>query len=325
MRTGEFVAVKILRPHVLRDYKYDIYLGYKIAGMMEAVVPSTIYLQPTNTIKYFDEFLLAQLDLTTEANNLSKFIYNFRFDPFIKFPEPIFCSKSLLIESWEDGVPMNEYLQREKKDVILACKGTRAYLQMLLVDNFMHGDLHPGNILVKPEQGILVLLDAGLTLSLTQHLRVNLFDLLMSMSTGNGYKVGKLLIDRMPEGSPEPIDPEGFCRAIERINKDSTDNNRFVLSKLKIASVLTEMFQLCCKHHVTMDSSFITLFASIVLLEGIGIFKIKNVGRQIDPYQDIFSALGGYLKDAQEEYKGFRQILLKDIIDQSLGGKCRHS
>ena len=33
--------------------------------------------------------------------------------------------------------------------------GIAAFLKMLFVDNFVHGDLHPGNILVRFEDGLL--------------------------------------------------------------------------------------------------------------------------------------------------------------------------
>ena len=33
--------------------------------------------------------------------------------------------------------------------------GLHMYLKMMLVDNFVHGDLHPGNILVRPARGVV--------------------------------------------------------------------------------------------------------------------------------------------------------------------------
>ena len=53
--------------------------------------------------------------------------------------------------------------------------GVNAFLKMVLIDNFVHGDLHPGNILVrhhgndtKSDSLQLVFLDAGLVVQLTE-------------------------------------------------------------------------------------------------------------------------------------------------------------
>lgn len=55
--------------------------------------------------------------------------------------------RTVIVESFEPGVPMNHYLKSPhlKKDKRrLASLGLNAYLKMMLKDNFIHADLHPG-------------------------------------------------------------------------------------------------------------------------------------------------------------------------------------
>ncbi|KAI5016468.1 hypothetical protein ZWY2020_006319 [Hordeum vulgare] len=60
---------------------------------------------------------------------------------------------AVLIESFENGESVARFVDetegnfRMKKD--LAHIGTYAFLKMLLEDNFIHADMHPGNILVR--------------------------------------------------------------------------------------------------------------------------------------------------------------------------------
>jgi aarF domain-containing kinase len=53
---------------------------------------------------------------------------------------------------------------------VLAGKGLNCYCKMLLRDNFIHGDLHPGNILVDardPANPVVTLIDVGLCQKMT--------------------------------------------------------------------------------------------------------------------------------------------------------------
>ncbi|KAI7729193.1 hypothetical protein M8C21_025867, partial [Ambrosia artemisiifolia] len=66
--------------------------------------------------------------------------------------------------------------------------GTHALLKMLLVDNFIHAYMHPGNILVRMTHGIapdtgrfkskphIIFLNVGMTAELCKKDRVNLID-----------------------------------------------------------------------------------------------------------------------------------------------------
>jgi predicted unusual protein kinase regulating ubiquinone biosynthesis (AarF/ABC1/UbiB family) len=57
------------------------------------------------------------------------------------------ANRTVIVESFEPGVPMNHYLKSPhlKKDKRrLASLGLNAYLKMMLNDNFIHADLHPG-------------------------------------------------------------------------------------------------------------------------------------------------------------------------------------
>lgn len=209
---------------------------------------------------------------------------------------------------------------------------------MLLLDNFVHSDLHPGNILVKfykpstrlllkrvvtslmkggqmPEsldssdadavvdrlrklsdqptawvtelhklaregyQPELVFLDAGLVTQLNERNRRNFVDLFESIAHFDGYKSGKLMIERCR--SPHlAINTELFALKMQHlllgIRKET-----FSLARVRISDVLHEVLHAVRQHHVKMEGDFINTVISVLLLEGIG--------RQLDPSLDLFS------------------------------------
>jgi len=52
----------------------------------------------------FEDSLMEQLDLQTEMKHIIKFNLNFFNNKSIKFPDPLFSSQGLLVESFQYGV-----------------------------------------------------------------------------------------------------------------------------------------------------------------------------------------------------------------------------
>lgn len=61
--------------------------------------------------------MFSQLDLREEAVNLDKFRANFAGDASVVFPRPHpwLRAEGLLVESYEHGVPLTEYLYSSEK------------------------------------------------------------------------------------------------------------------------------------------------------------------------------------------------------------------
>lgn len=94
-----------------------------------------------------------QLDLRIEASNLVIFREKFRLRTTAWFPYPYldYSTREVLVEEFAQGIPLSKFLdvgggvyQQE-----IANEGLDAFLHMLLIDNFVHADLHPGNIMVR--------------------------------------------------------------------------------------------------------------------------------------------------------------------------------
>lgn len=123
------------------------------AAKLSSHLPILGDLHLEESIRQFGAPLKEQLDLLTEAKHLDRFGNNFRTWHNLSFPAPVYplVAPSVLVETFEEGRLISSYVDKptNKYSIHLANIGLSCYLQMLLKDNFVHADLHPGNILVR--------------------------------------------------------------------------------------------------------------------------------------------------------------------------------
>ncbi|KAK6858171.1 ABC1 family protein [Apiospora arundinis] len=149
---SSYVAIKVLHPRVERTVRRDLRIMGFFASALN-MVPTIEWLSLPDEVVQFGEMMKLQLDLRIEAANLAKFRRNFKDRSTAWFPYPYldFTTRNVLIEEFAQGIPLADFLENGggtfQKDI--AQEGLDAFLRMLLLDNFVHADLHPGNIMVR--------------------------------------------------------------------------------------------------------------------------------------------------------------------------------
>ncbi|KAI6012492.1 hypothetical protein F5J12DRAFT_890841 [Pisolithus orientalis] len=147
------VAVKVLHPSVAKLIARDLSIMSFFAHVI-TLLPGMRWISLPEEVAVFGDMMRQQLCLRREAGNLVTFEQNFapRTLP-VTFPRPLeeFSTSELLVEEYERALPLELFLKNGAGpfDKQLATIGLDAFLNMLLLDNFVHADLHPGNIMVK--------------------------------------------------------------------------------------------------------------------------------------------------------------------------------
>ncbi|GMR42994.1 hypothetical protein PMAYCL1PPCAC_13189, partial [Pristionchus mayeri] len=167
------IAIKVAEAGVEQQMEMDLSIIRFAANTALTLIPSMKYVDPLGAINQFEMVLRRQVDLRNEARALEKFGKNFDAKVTgVKFPLVLAYTKNAIVETFEEGMYINrliadekdvedshagqhygeERLQSRQSPAVrrrIALIGARALLKMLFVDNFVHGDLHPGNILIR--------------------------------------------------------------------------------------------------------------------------------------------------------------------------------
>nr|XP_025710617.1 uncharacterized aarF domain-containing protein kinase 2 isoform X2 [Callorhinus ursinus] len=272
------VAVKVLHPGLLAQVQMDLLL-MKMGSRVLALLPGIKWLSLPEIVEEFEKLMVHQIDLRYEAQNLEHFQCNFLNVNSVKFPTPLrpFVTRDVLVETYEESVPVSSYQQAgiptdlKKK---IARLGINMLLKMIFVDNFVHADLHPGNILVQGADGLsgspeaqlqqvgvcdalvgatppacrplrLVLLDAGIVAELRAADLSNFRAVFMAVAMGQGQRVAELILHHAR--ASECRDVEGFKAEMATLVTQARKNT-ITLEKLQVSSLLSNVFKLLMTH-----------------------------------------------------------------------------
>lgn len=154
-------VLKILHPDVRSQIGFFKWFT-KILLFFPCIKNKTIQLFPFDIFNFIDQFL-DQTNLINEANNILHFERFYRENEYIVIPEIYKISENILIMSYEPGVSIEDEELNDYKINKLVNLYHLFIRENQMIENFNHGDLHPGNWRVRVEEGEckLVIYDFG--------------------------------------------------------------------------------------------------------------------------------------------------------------------
>ena len=175
------------------------------------------------------------------------------------------------------GQTLNEFLETKGNNVALReelCDlGIMTVTKMIFEDNFIHGDLHPGNILFNDEG--MILLDAGIAKKFNR----NDYDLLVGTLTafirGDGAAAADCIIKdsavRMKMMYP-PKNVEDFRAVLKEMADEARRSSYFD----KLGNYLNTLCDAAATNNICMNQSFVSIALTIRVMEGLALALNKE-------------------------------------------------
>ncbi|WP_342170072.1 2-polyprenylphenol 6-hydroxylase [Rickettsia endosymbiont of Seladonia tumulorum] len=275
LTTGEYVAVKILRPNIHKKYNRDIRLLYFLAKIASKFSKAK-RLKPLKVVDKFHETMKFELDLRLEAAAASELADNMRKDHNVIIPKIYWdlTSENILTTQWLEGTSIYDTpLLKEMglEPAKIAQNFAVMFFNQAYRDGFFHADLHPGNILVD-KLGKLILLDFGIMGRLKEKDRLAVAESLFGFLNRDYKLVAKVHL----KAGYVPINTDldlftQSCRAVTEPVVGAPTKN------ISVGKLLAHLFKITEDFGMEVQPDLLLLQKTLIMVEGIGRQLDENV------------------------------------------------
>ena len=296
--TGEDVVIKVRRPGIVDVVESDISALLALAGLAERHLSGSEIYDPVGIVREFARTIRREMDFTREGHTIEKFRDNFIKTPWMYFPRVYWeqSSRAILTMEYIAGVKVSDHGKLSELGLdpeLIARRGADSFLEMVLTHGFFHGDVHPGNVLILPDN-VICLLDYGIVGRLDDDLKKFLTDILAAIVNRDMDEIVSLLL------FAGDISDTMDIRALKRDLFNFIDGYYEIpLKEIQVGRMLLEFIEIITLYNIRISSDLMMLVKSLVLVEG--------MGRMLDPAFDMVEHLRPFIvKAIRQKYSPLR-------------------
>lgn len=273
---GKVVAVKVIKPGIKDTIETDIILLKWLGQFLNWTIPQY---QPKRLVQEFCSYTIKEVDLINEADNAEIFKANFHDIDYICFPDILrdYSTENVLCMEYLDGVKpdtiqLSRYPLERRKRII--DRGAEAIIRMLYKDGFFHADLHPGNILILPDDKI-GFIDLGMVGRFEDSTRRRMLYYFHALVSGDLEGAGRNLTAMARIGKNG--DPAGFRRSVTDLLRRFYQHSAY--GDFSIGELIISSLSVGARHRIFFPVEMTLMTKALVTYEG--------VGKLLDPKIDI--------------------------------------
>ncbi|HEX8089793.1 MAG TPA: AarF/ABC1/UbiB kinase family protein [Blastocatellia bacterium] len=310
--TGEDVAVKVQRPRLGENIRFDLDLLRGVGRFLDRhpkLFPGAEWL---GAVDEFDRVIHEELDYRREAANAEEFRHNFATWPMIHVPRMFkdLSTGRVLVMEFISGTKVSDlaglraagHEPRRINELLY-----RTYFKQLLEDGFFHADPHPGNLLVMAD-GRLAVFDFGMVGRISEELQRQMIEAFFHLYNRD---VDSIVDDLINLGFLKPgADVAAFRTIVADVFRRKLN---LKLSEVRFRDLTYDLAPIVYEHPITTPARFTYLIRALMTLEGISI--------AMNPDFNFFEVARPYVRDFlfRRESSRLRRMALDSLRDARTG------
>ncbi|PLX79898.1 MAG: ubiquinone biosynthesis protein UbiB [Desulfuromonas sp.] len=274
LKSGEKVVFKVRRPNIEKIVDTDIDILMGLAYLVEHHFPGGDLYEPLSVVKEFRRTIQREMDFTREARTIERFARNFHDDATVHVPGVFwdYSGSSVLTLEYIDGIKVTQFelLEEAGYDLkIIASRGADSFLKQVLEFGLFHGDPHPGNVFILPDN-VICMLDYGMVGRINEDVKQQLIDLLAAVL---GRDVNLIVSQLLYSGE---LTDESNLKSLKRdLGEFIDDYYDILLHDIKVGKLLADFVEVLTEYRIKFPSDLLLLAKALIAMEG--------MGRQLDP------------------------------------------
>jgi ubiquinone biosynthesis protein len=309
--SGEEVAVKVQRPNIKQTVETDLEILYEIARFLEenTVWAKTYHIK--EIIKEFSESLRDELDYKVEGRSADRVAKQFKEQPSIQIPKIHwdFSTAKILTMELVTGIRVNDIKQLDDGGYdrkLIAERVVDALFFQVLEKGFFHGDPHPGNVYILPDNRICFL-DFGMMGRINDRLKFHFASLIINLQQGDTKGMMKVFsdMDLLNEDTNKSDFQQDLDDLIEAYYEVS-------LYDVSLGGIINELFEVAFRHKIQIPTEITILGKAILTLE--------STVSLLDPAFSVMKAVEPFGKKLILERYHPRTVLLnswRDVVENA--------
>jgi ubiquinone biosynthesis protein len=268
---GAEVAVKVQRPNLEQSLVSDLDVLMQISQFVDRLVPAYHRSMVHQVAAEYATRARSEIDFVVEAQAMRRFPAVLATLPEFRVPEVHLelCSARLLVMEWLDGALLDHVESAEglRSRGVDPCAFSRAMLRLQLVmsyeHGFVHGDTHPGNLILMPS-GQIGLVDFGLHGQVPRWLCDRMLELLSYQSAGRTDDAVDAFLEIF---SPAPeADIEAFRQQLRVV---LTQSDAHTARESRITRQLVDGLRVGARYRLKAQSDLFVVLRNLAIVEGI--------------------------------------------------------
>ena len=296
LKTGEDVAVKVIRPGIENIITQDIALLKSVAAFVENNINQGKRLRAVEVVNDYEYIIHDELNLMSEGANGTQLARNFENSDLLYVPKVYwdYCRINVLVMERIYGVPVShiEELKAAGIDLkVLAERGVEIFFTQVFNHSFFHADMHPGNVYVSrehPEQPQYIALDCAIIGTLSKDDQYYLARNLLAIFKRDYRKVAELHVEC---GWVPPHTPINAFEATMRSVCEPIFEKP--LKDISFGMLLLQLFRTASRFNMEVQPSLVLLQKTLLNVEGLG--------KQLYPDLDLWENALPFLENWQRE------------------------